>query len=276
MTRATFGLCAAVLMLAVPAEWVWAQSDHQPNLHFSISGGYTTGGPLWTLDKQAVAAPNNQLDSVALARRLRPGFSAVLSATLFQSPHVGYGLEVGLFALGSESRCAPLDSFRTDAQRLNEQTCGSIQGRHIPTSVVAFQAGLTYRVGADGAAQPYLRAAGGFAILGNSFIQTAGELVATSPSSCQTGCLRFVLDAADRKEFVWTATLAAGVALPMGPGYRFRAEIRDAIMSLPVVTGPADPRSSVPVAETSTSVRHVPALTIGLDVVLERRRTRRY
>lgn len=268
-------LCAAVLMWAVPAKWVWAQSGYQPNLIFSISGGYTTGGALWTLDKQAVAAPSNQFDTLALARRLRPGFSAVLSATLFQSPHLGYGLEVGLFALGTESRCAPIDSsFRTDPDRRNEQKCGSIQGRHIPTSVVAFQTGLTYRVGADGAAQPYLRAAVGFGILGNSFIQTAGELVAASPPSCQTGCSLIVLDAAERKEFIWTATLAAGVALPMGPGYRFRVEVRDAISALPVVTGPADP--SALVAETGTSVRHVPALTIGLDVVLERRRTRRY
>jgi len=272
MTRAWFGTwVAATVLFPMQAR---AQSGGEPNLVFSITAGYTNGGRLWTLDKQAIAAPFGQFDTLVLARRLRPGFSAVLAGTLFSSSHVGIGLEVGLFALGSESRCAAVDSFRADAQRLNEQTCGSIQGRHVPTSMVAFQAGLTYQLGDRGRAQPYVRAGGGVAILGNSFIQTAG-LVSTSPN-CQTGCPRLVLDAAERKEFVWAATLAAGVALPMGPGYRFRAELRDAITSLPVVTGPADPVSTSRVAATGTSLRHVPSLTFGIDVVLERRRTRRY
>jgi hypothetical protein len=191
---------------------------------------------------------------------------------------VGVGLEVGLFALSSESRCAAIDSFRTDPQFLNQQTCSSIQGRHIPTSLAAFQAGLTYQFGRQGGAQPYVRAAGGFAVLGNSFIQTAGDVIVTNPSACQAGCSVLILDSPTRKELAWNGTLAAGVALPLGPGYRFRAEARDAIMALPVAKGPASNLGSVvtPVAPTSTSVRHVLSFTFGLDVVLEHRRTRRY
>lgn len=275
MTKAMFGLCAAAL-LAFPAQAARAQSGDEPNLIFSITGGYTGGGRLWKLDRQAVQTPSGQFDTLALERRLRPGFSAVLGATMFQSRHLGVGLEVALFALGSESRCAPRDSFRTDPQRLNEQTCASIQGKHIPTSMVAFQGGLTYQFGDRLGAQPYLRAGGGLAILGNSFVQTTAEVVSNNPANCQTGCSRLVLDAPQRKEFVWTATLAAGVALPMGPGYRFRAEVRDGITALPVVTGPANPLSTTLFAETATSVHHVLSLTFGIDVLLERRRTRRY
>ncbi|MDO8665754.1 MAG: hypothetical protein Q7J79_04030 [Gemmatimonadales bacterium] len=272
MTKAMFGLCAAA-WLAFPAQAARAQSGDEPNLIFSITGGYMGGGRLWSVEKQAIAAPAGQFDTLALARRLRPGFSVVLGGTFFGSAHLGVGLEVALFALGSESRCAPRDSFRTDPQRLNEQTCVSIQGKHIPTSMVAFQGGLTYQFGDRLGAQPYLRAGGGLAILGNSFVQTTAEVVS---NNCPTGCSVLVLDASKRREFVWTATLAAGVALPMGPGYRFRAEVRDGITALPVVTGPANPLSTTLFAETSTSVRHLFSLTFGIDVLLERRRTRRY
>lgn len=275
MTKAMFGLCVAAA-LANPARMARAQSDNQPNLIFSITSGYSSGGRLWALAKQAVVAPAGQFDTVALERHLRPGFSAILGATLFPSGHLGVGIEIGLFSLGSESRCAAIDTFRTDPQRLNEQACGSIQGRSFPTSLAAFQAGLTYQFGRRGGTQPYLRVGGGFGLLGSSFIQTAG-VVATTSGSCQTGCFKYILDAAKRKEFIWTATAAAGAAVPLGPGYRFRVEARDAIMAMPIVTGPAtDLLTTVPVAPTGSTVRHVLTITFGLDVAFEPRRTHRH
>ncbi|MEK6609580.1 MAG: hypothetical protein AABZ35_01515, partial [Gemmatimonadota bacterium] len=64
-----FGLCAAAL-LAFPARAARAQSGDEPNLIFSITGGYTGGGRLWKLDKQAVAVlPGSQFDTVSLERR---------------------------------------------------------------------------------------------------------------------------------------------------------------------------------------------------------------
>ena len=277
MTKAMFGLGLAAA-LAVSGRPAAAQTEDGPHLIFSISLGYLNGGSLWSVAKQPLPAGSGQFDTVSIERRLRPGFAAVLGATLLGRGHVGVGLEVGLFALGSESRCAAVDSFRTDPQFLNQQVCGSIQGEHIPTSLAAFQAGVTYQFGRRGGAQPYLRAAGGFGVLGNSFIQTSGDVVFTTPAGCLTGCSYTILDSRTRKEFSWNATLAAGAVLPLGPGYRFRAEARDAIMSLPVATGPATSlgAGAGPLAPTGTSLRHILAFTFGLDVVLEHRRTRRY
>ncbi len=278
MTKAMFALCLAAAV-AVPGRRAEAQSGDGPNLIFSISLGYLNGGPLWTVGKQPLPAGSGQFDTVRLERRLRPGFAAVLGATLYGGGgHMGVGVEVGLFALGSESRCAAVDSFRTDPTFLNQQTCASIQGEHVPTNLASFQAGLTYQFGRRGAAQPYVRAAGGFAMLGNSFIQTKGVVILVSPAACQSGCSILILDSANRKEFSWNGTLAVGASMPMGPGYRFRVEARDAIMSLPVATGPAPNlgAGTGPIAPSGTSVRHVLAFSFGLDVVLEHRRSRRY
>ena len=66
--------------------------------------------------------------------------------------------------------------------------------------------------------------------------------------------------------------------MPLGPGYRFRAEARDAIAALPVATGPVPNlgQGVGPIAPSGTSVRHVLTFSFGLDVVLEHRRARRY
>jgi hypothetical protein len=72
----------------------------------------------------------------------------------------------------------------------------------------------------------------------------------------------------------WVGTLAAGASLSMGPGYRFRLEVRDLIVSLPVPSAPADPANRI--ASVGSSVRHIPVFSAGLDVVLERQRGRRY
>lgn len=268
----------ALALLALAGRTACGQSAERPNLIFSVSGGYTTGGELWRLARLTLAASGGGLDTVALARRLRPGFAAVLSATLFRSPHLGYTLEAGLFALNSEARCSVVGEFKPDAERLNEQACGWVQGRHLPTSAFGFQAGVAWRMNARGAAQPYVRAGAGFALLGNSFVQTVGLVTA---DRCRPGpgageCQRLFLDEGERRQMTWMATAAAGAMLMLNPGYNFRFEVRDAVVALPIVTGPASPEDTRRVAATGTKVKHVVVLAFGLDVVLERRRPRRY
>jgi hypothetical protein len=67
--------------------------------------------------------------------------------------------------------------------------------------------------------------------------------------------------------------VAAGFTTPIGTGYQFRLEARDMITSLSRVAGPANNLAISPVA---TRYYHHFALVLGLDVVLERKRGRRY
>lgn len=257
-----------------------AQESTGPNLILSVSGGLTTGADLWSLARQEapVAGTGAQLDTLSFARLLRPGFSAAVGATYYTPGRWGYTLEVAYLGLGSESRCGVVGQFKSDPQRINEQAClggpSPVQGKHVPSSAVTFQAGLAYRFSTR-IAQPYLRVTGGFALLGNSFVQTSG-IVITSSRSCTSGCTLVFLDEGSRRELALAGTIAAGITLATSPGYQFRFEIRDAIVTLPVVTGAADPFSGDPVAPTTTRIKHVPTLMAGFDVVLERRRARRY
>ena len=270
---------AAALLAAALAGPLRAQAGDQPNLIFTIAGGLSLAAPLWSLDKQAAAVadyPVSQSDTVALARRLRPGLTALLGATLFRSRHVGYTLEAAFFGLASEARCTVRDSFLTDTQRINEQTCTDLQGRHVPTNAVGFQAGAVYRFTARRIVEPYVRASAGFALLGNSFVETSGIVQSTSACAGLPTCRRFFLAEARRKEITWLVSLAAGTSLNLGPGYRFHAEVRDLVIALPVVTGAAPVLSLDQTAQVGTRVRHIPVLTAGVDIVLERRHTRRY
>jgi len=269
---------AVALLAAALGGPLRAQTGDQPNLVFTIAGGLSLAGRLWNLDKQAAAVagyPLSQSDTVALARRIRPGLTALLRATLFRSPHVGYTLEAAFFGLASEARCTVRGSFLTDPQQINEQTCTDVQGQHVPTNAVGFQAGAAYRFTARRIAEPYVRASAGFALLGNSFVETSGIVQSTSACTGLPTCRWFFLADPRPKEITWLVSLAAGTSLNLGPGYRFHAEVRDLIVALPVVTGAA-PTTGEQAAQVGTRVRHIPVLTAGVDIVLERRHTRRY
>ncbi len=71
MNRAWFGTwVAATVLFPMQAR---AQSGDEPNLVFSITAGYTNGGRLWTLDKQAIAAPFRTIESRAVILTARIG-----------------------------------------------------------------------------------------------------------------------------------------------------------------------------------------------------------
>lgn len=248
-----------------------AQSAEQPSLIFSISPGITTGRSLWHVERQELFAGPLARDTIDIGRRIRSGFSMVLGATLFRSPHLGFALEGGLWGLGSEARCTPPATFTSD---INRQACDNLQGKNIPTNAAGFQAGLVWRFAPGAVTQPYVRAAIGIAILGNSFVQTAGRVQLSS----QRQALLFVFEEEDRLELTWTGSVAAGATVALAPGYQARFEIRDLAFVLPRVTGPAPLQltSEVPIAPVRRTLIHVAALTAGIDIVLERRRARRY
>ncbi len=266
-------LLTALVVAAAPLA---AQTPADPNLVFSISAGLTRGGALWSLDRQQAPAPGGEVDTLALGRRLRPGLTATVGAAYYRSRHFGYTAEMGYFGVGSESRCTPVVPYKPDAENLNQQACTRAQGGHVPTSAVGVLGGATIRFTPPMFAQPYVRAGFGLAIYGNSFVQTSGDVVGPSCTSPDGVCRRFFLDESKRREMGWLAVLAAGASVPINRAYRAHIEVRDLVTALPEVTGPAPLTSVRPVPPTTTRTRHVLVLTAGFDIVLERRRGRRY
>jgi opacity protein-like surface antigen len=271
---------AALALLALSAPLA-AQTPDQPTLIFSISAGYMTGGRLWSLDRQlaiAVAFPGaNQWDTVALARDLAHGFAATLSATYFRTPHLGLSAEVGFFGIGTTSRCSPVGAFTLTAARENAQTCAALNGDNLRANAVGILGGLTYRL-TKGGVQPYVRVGVGPAILGGSFIEESADVLDANGD----GVLVYFLSDQNHKELTWMASLGVGLMMPLAPGYQLRAEYRNLITALPYPTGPALDTGVVAVGEglpqppVGWRTVRIPTFTVGLDVVLERKRGHRY
>jgi hypothetical protein len=270
----------AIAAAALGAGRLAGQTPDQPNLIFTISGGYLTGGGrLWSLPRQlalAVATPNgNAWDTVALGRRFAPGFAASLSATYFKSPHLGYTAEVGYFGIATVSECS--GSFAPTPSGQNQIACSSLNGENFRSDAVGLLGGLIYRF-TKGGEQPYLRAAGGLAILGSSFVEEAGTVL----TSNGTANIVYFLSDRTHKELSWMVSLGAGMMLPLGPGYQLRIEARDVITALPYPTGPATDTTQIagdnalPEPPIGFRVVHLPTIMVGLDVVLERKRGHRY
>lgn len=264
---------ALALAGARPAR---AQTPDQPNLIFTISGGWLTGGSLWRVGRQIApvqSSPGFTWDTLALARLLRPGLAASLTATYFRSPHWGWAAEVGFFGIGTEARCAPVVPYKPDSDNKNQQACDYLQGENVRGSAVGFLAGLIWRP-TTGGAQPFLRAAVGPAVLGSSYVEMAAPVIINSGP----GNLFFMAEKTERR-VTWMLSLGAGMMLPIASGYQLRLEARDIIVPLPIPTGPAVPDTisgQLPYAPVGTKIMHVPTITVGLDVVLEKKRGRRY
>jgi hypothetical protein len=271
-------LSVAVVGLIGLAAAAVAQSHDEPQLVFSIGGGMVAGsGELWSLPAQGVAVVGGTgIDTMGLARRLRPGPVATLSATYLRSRHLGFTAELGYFGVATEQRCTPpVNGYQPDAESKNLQACSRGNGLHVQTSMVGFQIGLGYRFAANARLTPYARASTGIGFLANSFIRTDGAITATSACATSGGVCQWpLIDGETTTERAIIATLAAGASVAISTGYRFRFEVRDLIASLPVPSAPANPANGL--APVGSSLRHIPVFEAGLDVVLERRRGRRY
>jgi hypothetical protein len=68
--------------------------------------------------------------------------------------------------------------------------------------------------------------------------------------------------------------IGAGVTAAIGPGYQLRWEVRDNITGVQRVTAATPEARVIPPHEVT--YKHLFSMSIGFDVVLERRRGRRY
>ncbi len=140
-------------------------------------------------------------------------------------------------------------------------------GRHL-----AFHAGVTLRATPSKSATPYLGLSGGFITRARGTVEMTGAFVDNA------GALNSFTVVADDKatRSDLSGQLALGMMLPLGPGYQVRFEGRDVYTRLDYVSGLADP-TQVPLHPPHAGrYGHHLAFVIGLDIVLERKRGRRY
>lgn len=258
----------AILLLASPAT---AQTGDQPTLVFTIFGGVTAGHSLWRLGGQpfcsaASCTPISPHDTFQLSRDITSSITGGLAATYFPRPLIGLQLDVFYLGLSFEDHCLDLSSVQDPT---NAEICARANNSSLSTGAVGFFAGSILRAAPRGQVSPYLRAgvglttySGGTVEMTSCFLDTSGncqpEAVLVDPSPKSSG-LSF--------------QMAAGLNFALGPGYQARFDVRDVIVPLEKVTGPAGPTL---IPSKTTSYFHHIALTLGLNVILERKRGRRY
>jgi hypothetical protein len=258
-------LLTIALMLGSTAHPARAQTKDQARLVFTVSGGVVVGKDLWSVDNQPVPF-TTPADTFALGRRIRSTIAIGFGGAYFPGEHLGWSVEGFLIGLGFEDRCRlAFSSGSGDAAA----ACQSLQGATKSATAVTLSGGPIYRVNSRSLISPYARANLGLVISNQSSIRTIGRF----PTPLGTAERTIFADDHDSR-VAPSLALGVGFTAAVAPGYQLRWEIRDNIVGVQSVTGTTPQSDLVPPHELT--YKHLFSLTIGFDVVLERRRGRRY
>jgi hypothetical protein len=264
--RIRSSLCQGLLGIGIVSSTASAQATgDQARLTLGVSLGVVTGRHLWSSSPQAVQFIN-PADTFALDRRIRSTIAVGFGGTYFTGEHLGLGAEGFLIGLGFEDNCRHIFSSGSGDVAA---VCRSLQGRKKAATSVILSVGPVLRINSRKLFSPYGRFNLGFVISNQSSLQTLGEFPTDSgPSS-------LVVYSDDRNTRV-EPTLAIGVGFTaaIAKGYNLRWEARDNITGVQRVTGTIPVAGFIP--PHKRVFKHLLSMSVGFDVVLERRRGRRY
>jgi hypothetical protein len=258
-------IASAILLGASAIPAAGQGTKDQARLVFTVSSGVVVGRHLWSINNEP-AEFSIPADTFALTRRIRSTLSLGFGASYFPGEHLGWNVEGFLLGLGFEDGCRlAFSSGSADAAT----TCQSIQGANKTASAVTLTAGPVYRINSQSVISPYARANVGLVISNQSSIRTIGRF--PTPDGTAE---RIVFDDDHDSRVAPALAIGAGFTAAVARGYQLRWELRDNIVGIQEVTSPTPHSDLVP--PHKLVYKHLFSLTIGFDVVLERRRGRRY
>ena len=262
MSRPMFALPLA-LLLAAPAASAQATND-ESRLVVGIIGGWIGGSELWSTT-QPVFAIGNRTDQFRLVRDMRANITMTGQLAYFPRPGFAWTGEISYIGLGTRDGCK-LIVDNNDV--FNQQACAAIDGRDRAASAVTATGGILLRTSSRGDVQPYVRANVGVALVPRS-------TTAMTAFFGEDDELALVIYGEDNSRAAKPlGSLSFGLTTAPRAGYQLRMEMRGTAVQLPVVTGPAAFGSPDP--ERGSKWTFLPSISVGLDIVLEKRRGRRY
>jgi hypothetical protein len=250
---------------AVPSTgWSQATKD-QSRLIFTVSAGAIAGRELWAVGAQSVQF-TDPIDTLAVERRIRSSLGIGFAGTYFPGDHLGFALEAFLVGLGFEDACrVTFSSGSVDVVN----ACASIQGATKSATAVTLAVGPILRFSSRKLFSPYARANLGVVFSNQSSIRMVGQF--PDPE----GLVDLVIYDDDHESRVEPSlALGAGITTAIAPGYQLQWEVRDNIVGIQTVTGASPQARMIPPHELT--FKHLFSVTVGFNVVLERRRGRRY
>jgi hypothetical protein len=259
-------VCAILLGTGVAPISADAQATgDEARLVLGISAGWVKGADLWSVSPQAVQF-TTPTDSFGISRLIRSNLVVGFGGTYFPSAQWGIAVEGFLIGLGFEDNCRHVFSSGSGDVAA---VCQSLQGREKPASAVTLSAGPVFRFNSRKTLSPYARLNLGLTLSNQSAIRTQGEFPTDSGPST------LVIYNDDKNSRVDPSlALGFGVTAALSKGSQLRWEVRDNIQGIHQVSG------SIPVAgfvpPHKLVFRHLFSMTFGFDIILERRRGRRY
>jgi hypothetical protein len=268
MNRLLLPSLVAVASLLSVTTSLNGQTADQAKLMFSVGLGQSTGGGnLWSVGAQPFIISSTVTDTVAVSRNFRRSLDVVLSGTYFPGNNLGINVEAQLLGLGTEDNCR-ITSTAPDV--LTTQLCRTIGKNKQTGSSAALSGGLVYRIASHQPLHPYVRANLGLLVTQQSFIKTTGT-ISTADSLPSQATLFEDNNPSTVKPYL---SFGGGVVAVIGRGYQFRFELRDNWVQVPRVTDGTSRQGLKPPHDFVG--KHILTATIGFDVVLERKRGRRY
>jgi hypothetical protein len=261
-------ITVAGLLLAFAAPLPAQATRDQAKLMFTIAAGMGFGSSLWSVGRQPIEGLQATADTFALARRIRRGLNIYMSGTYFRGANLGFSGEAALVGLGYSDNCDRV--FDSGSERAGI-ICNTLDESDKPSSAVLVSAGPVFRVGSQSAVSPFVRANIGLLLSSQSSVRT--QALVPDPLSGDA-VVFLVYDDPNPRRLRVAFTVGGGFTMQLAPGYQVRLEARDNILPIQRVIGAAARDGDVPPREVT--YRHVPSIAIGFDVILERRRGRRY
>ncbi|HWA15934.1 MAG TPA: hypothetical protein VG817_05860 [Gemmatimonadales bacterium] len=256
------------LLLAGAAQALVAQTADQARLMFTIGFGVTANtANLWRVGNQPFQVDPGTIDTLSVARDFRRSLNVILSGTYFPGDHLGFNVEAQLIGLASKDKC---DIEATTGSIITYDLCSTINREERSATSAAISGGLIYRIGSRQVIHPYVRTNLGILITQQSFIKMRGFVTGDEFEDAELT----LFDDRDPARIQPYVSFGGGLVAVIGRGYQFRAEVRDNYVRVPSITGPTSRQGIVP--PTELRGKHVLSMTIGFDVVLERKRGRRY
>jgi hypothetical protein len=259
------------MLLFTTTIGVSGQTIDQSRLSIGVSIGKIWSGYSWDVPYQLIQSsavikpPSNPFlpDSFHLRQEIRSSAAISAHVMYFPQAHVGVTGEFSYLGLGTTSSCIVVaDNGDPDLVA----ACNAVNQNPKSASTATIQGGIVVRPLAHAVLQPYVAGLAGVALMPVSPVALATTYGGGNSLTIYTD---------DSWQGVRpTGALAAGFAAGAGVAYLVRFELRETWMSLPTATGPTAAQGSRP--PTRAAITGFPSATLGVDIVLGKRRGKRY
>ena len=266
-------LSAALLLLLLARPVLAQRTGDQAKITLGITGGLVTGGALWSVNGQPFTPPGAFVaDTLDLARSLSTSFTFGLTTSYYPGNHLGFTGEIALLGLGSKTSCRITATAGSDSTR---DVCNSLGQSNTAATSVGVSVGAAYRIASRQDISPFVSARVGALISEESTVDLRGYFLSTDQGTLNTQQITVkVFDDPNKNRIDIYGQVTAGFAINAGHGYQIRLEGRDNYVRLPVPLSPSN--ESTGKFTRGRVGKHLFSVVLGFDIVLEKKRGRRY